>query len=277
MAFAFYPISTTRRIEASASLSWYYFRIDAYNNYYYLGYYAGESRERLDAPPGFNLQRVSLSYVGDNSYFGIASPISGQRYRFGAEQIFGSVNMTSLTADYRRYFFLRPFTFAFRGTHYGRYGNEADDQGIFYPLYLGYPGFVRGLDYNSLYKLQGSALIDEQWTFESLLGSKALLGGAEIRFPLTGPERLALIPSGLFFTELTFFFDAGVAWTNNTSITLNADEVRDPLKRYPYFSMGPSLRINVFGALILEPFFAFPFQTGGLSKGVWGLNFLPGW
>lgn len=277
MAFAFYPISTTRRVEASASLSWYYYRIDAYNNYYYMGIYQGEDRERLDAPPGFNLQRVSLSYVGDNSYFGIASPISGQRFRLGAEQIFGSVNMTSLTGDFRRYFFMKPFTFAFRGTHYGRYGNEADDQGIFYPLYLGYPGFVRGLDYSSLYKLQGSALMNESWTFESLLGSKVILAGAEIRFPLTGPKRLALIPSGLFFTELNLFFDAGVAWTNDTRITFDPADIREPNKRYPYFSIGPSLRINVFGALILEPFYAFPFQTGGISKGVWGFNFLPGW
>lgn len=277
MAFAFYPISTTRRLEASASLSWYYYRIDAYNNYYYMGMYQGEDRERRDAPPGFNLQRLSLSYVGDDSYFGIASPIRGRRYRLGAEQIFGSVNMTSVTADYRRYFFLKPFTFAFRGTHYGRYGKEADDQDLFYPLYLGYPGYVRGLDYNSLYKLQGSALMDEQWSFENLLGSKALLAGAEIRFPLTGPERLALIPSGLFFTELTFFFDAGVAWRNDDQITFNPDELREPNKRYPYFSIGPSLRINVFGALILEPFYAFPFQTGGIGKGVWGFNFLPGW
>lgn len=277
MAFAFYPLSTTRRFEASASLAWYYFRIDAYNNYYYMGFFAGQSRERLDAPPGFNLQRVGLSYVGDNSYFGIASPIRGQRYRFGAEQIFGTVNMTSVTADYRRYIFMKPFTFAFRGTHYGRYGQEADDQGIFYPLYLGYPGFVRGLDYNSLYKLQGSNLIGEDWSFESLLGSKVLLAGAEIRFPLTGPERLALISSGLLFTELTFFFDAGVAWKGGDDITFDPDQVRQPGKRYPYFSVGPSLRINVFGALILEPFYAFPFQTGGISKGVWGFNFLPGW
>lgn len=277
MAFAFYPLSTTRRFEASASIAWYYFRIDAYNNYYYMGYYAGQSRERLDAPPGFNLQRVGLSYVGDNSYFGIASPIKGQRYRFGAEQIFGTVNMTSVTADYRRYIFMKPFTFAFRGTHYGRYGQEADDQGIFYPLYLGYPGFVRGLDYNSLYKLQGSSLIGEDWSFESLLGSKVLLAGAEIRFPFTGPERLALISSGFLFTELTFFFDAGVAWRGGDNITLDPDQVREPGKRYPYFSIGPSLRINVFGALILEPFYAFPFQTGGISKGVWGFNFLPGW
>jgi len=277
-AFAFYPFSTTRRIEASASMAWYYFRIDAYNNYYdQFGFFVGQDRERLDAPPGFNLQRVSLSYVGDNSYFGMASPLTGHRYRFGAEQIFGSVNMTSLTADYRRYFFLRPITLAFRTTHYGRYGKEADDQGIFYPLYLGYPGFVRGLDYNSLYKLQGGGLINEGWSFESLLGSKVILGGIELRIPFTGPERLALISSGLFFTELNFFADAGVAWKGGQTITFNPDNLRDSDKRYPYFSIGSSLRINVFGALILEPFYAFPFQTGGISKGVWGFNFLPGW
>ncbi|MBW6498344.1 MAG: hypothetical protein K0B09_08160 [Bacteroidales bacterium] len=276
-AFAYYPFSTTRRIEASASMAWYYFRIDAYNNYYLGGLFYGQDRERLDAPPGFNLQRVSLSYVGDNSYFGMASPLTGQRYRFGAEQIFGSVNMTSVTADYRRYFFLRPVTLAFRTTHYGRYGKEADDQGIFYPLYLGYPGFVRGLDYNSLYKLQGGNLIGEDWSFESLLGSKVILGGIELRIPFTGPKRLALISSGLLFTELNFFADAGVAWQGGQTITLNPDNVRDPNMRFPYFSIGSSLRINVFGALILEPFYAMPFQTGGPSKGVWGFNFLPGW
>jgi len=278
--FAFYPISTTRRIEATASLAWYYFRIDVYPNYYSLDgrfYYGPGKREKLDAPPGFNLQRVSASYVGDNSFFGIASPIRGQRYRFGAEQIFGSVNMTSVTADYRRYIFLRPFTLAFRGTHYGRYGSQVDNQNLFYPLYLGYPGFVRGLDYNSLYKLQGGNLINERWSFESLLGSKVILAGAEIRFPFTGPERLALIRSGLLFTELALFVDAGVAWKGGQSITLNPDEISNLDKRFPYFSIGPSLRINLFGALILEPFFAFPFQTGGISKGVWGFNFLPGW
>ncbi len=276
-AFAFYPFSTTRRIEASASMAWYYSRIDAYNNYYYGGLFVGQDRERLDAPPGFNLQRVSLSYVGDNSYFGMASPLTGQRYRFGVEQIFGSVNMTSVTADYRRYFFLRPITLAFRSTHYGRYGKDADNNEIFYPLYLGYPGFVRGLDYNSLYKLQGGDLINEEWSFENLLGSKVILGGLELRIPFTGPERLALISSGLFFTELNFFVDAGVAWKRDQTITLNSDNIREADKRFPYFSIGSSLRINLFGAIILEPFYAMPFQTSMPKKGVWGFNFLPGW
>lgn len=278
--FAYYPISTTRRIEASGSMAWYYFRIDAYNNFYYQGYPIGYSdalppkESNLPSPDGFSLQRLGLSYVGDNSYFGMASPIVGKRYRLGLEKYFGRIDMYSLTADYRHYFLMRPFTLAVRGTHYGRYGNEAEND-LFYPLYLGYPGFVRGVDYNSLYKLEESFF--DEFTFDQLYGSRVLMGGIELRVPLTGPERLALITSNYLFTELNWFFDAGVAWSSGQNITFDPDQIRSSERRFPIFSTGPSLRINLFGALILEPFYAFPFHTKGIQKGVWGLNFLPGW
>jgi len=276
--FALFPISTTRRLEASASLSWYYYRIDAWNNYYTMtGFPIGQERERLDAPPGFNLQRIGISYVGDNSYFGMASPMRGQRYRFGVEQIFGTVSMTNITADFRQYLHLKPFTMAMRVTHFGRYGSGADNQRIFNPLYLGFPGFVRGLDYSSLSRLHGGELVPDESIFDYLLGSKIILAGAEIRLPFTGPERLALISSNILLTELNLFFDAGVAWREDHRLTLNPDFARSHNKRFPFFSVGPSLRINVFGALVLEPFLAFPFQTGLPTRGVWGLNFLPGW
>ncbi len=274
-AFAFYPISTTRRIEAGASLSFYYFRIDAINNYYYQGFRVGEERERLSAPDGFNLQRVNIAYVGDNSYFGMASPMAGHRYRLSGERMFGEVNMYNVTADYRRYIRAHPFTFAMRGIHYGRYGDDADTGRLFYPLYLGYPGFVRGYDYSTLRQIEST--FDGGFGFEQLLGSKVLLGGLEVRVPFTGPEQLALISSGFFFTELALFLDAGVAWTGDTRITLDRSKGLQPGYRYPVFSTGASLRFNLFGALILEPYLAFPFHTRGIQEGVWGLNFLPGW
>ncbi len=273
-AFAFFPFSTTRRLEFGASLAFYYFRIDAINNYYYQGFKIGEDRERLDAPSGFNLQQISTAYVGDNSFFGLASPMVGQRYRLGVDKYFGQVDMWNVTADYRRYWRAQPFTFAIRGVHYGRYGKEADNN-LFYPLYLGYPGWVRGYDYRSFQSLDDA--VDEQFTFDQLLGSRAILGGVEIRIPFSGPERLALISSNFFFTELALFLDAGVAWNDDTRITLDRSKAMDEGNRFPVFSTGPSLRINVFGALILEPYYAFPFHTKGISKGVWGLNFVPGW
>ena len=43
----------------------------------------------------------------------------------------------------------------------------------------------------------------------------------------------------------------------------------------PVFSAGASLRINLFGALILEPYYAIPLQKN--AKGSFGLNLIPGW
>lgn len=280
-AFAYYPISTTRRIEVGGTLAWYYFRQDAFNNYFYQGIPIppDESiglpyRERLDAPDGFNLQRVNMAYVGDNSFFGMASPMAGYRYRLSGERMFGRLNMYNMVADYRHYIRVRPFTFAIRGIHYGRYGKDADNN-LFYPLFLGYPGFVRGYDYSSLRQIEST--FDDAFTFDQLLGNRVLLGGLELRLPFTGPEQLAMISSGFFFTELSLFLDMGVAWTDDTSITFDRSKGTDPGYRYPLFSTGISLRINLFGALILEPYLAFPFHTQGIQEGVWGLNFLPGW
>ncbi len=284
-AFAFYPISTTRRVEMSGSLLWYYYRIDAIN--YYYNQFGGINpdflglpyRERLDAPDGFALQRLNLAYVGDNSFFGMASPMAGYRYRLSGERMFGRVNMYSVTADYRHYFQVRPFTFAVRGIHFGRYGSGARND-IMYPLYLAYPGFVRGYDYSTLRQIEKTFGDDPEMinaTFRKLQGSRMLLGGLEVRLPFTGPERLALISSGFFFTELSWFLDAGIAWDRNSQLTLDPATGEDPDRRFPFFSTGPSLRINLFGALILEPYLAFPFHTKGIKEGVWGLNFLPGW
>ena len=54
-----------------------------------------------------------------------------------------------MLADYRKYFMpVRPFTIALRGMHYGRYGRDSEDARLS-PLYLGYPGLVRGYDVSS--------------------------------------------------------------------------------------------------------------------------------
>ena len=273
--FAFYPISTTRRLEISGSLAWYYFRRDIFHTYYDLnGFYLGQDRSKGDSPSGFNLQRVSLGYVGDNSYFGMASPMAGQRYRFSIEKMFGEIDMYSAIADYRRYFFKQPFSVAFRISHFGRYGKDADNR-LFYPMYLGYPGYMRGYDYNSLYQIRDD-IFDDTFTFDNLQGTRMLLGGLELKVPLTGPERLALISSGFFFTELGWFLDAGIAWREGQSLSFAPDSSLGD-HRFPVFSTGPSLRINLFGALVLEPYYAIPFSANDRWPGVWGLNFWPGW
>lgn len=274
-AFAYYPFSSSRRLEVGGSISWYYYHLEEILNYYdALGYIVNQDRNKLSPPPGFNLQRINIAYVGDNSQFGMASPMTGNRYRLQVEQVFGKVNMTSVIADYRHYFYVKPFSFAFRLTHYGRYGKGADND-LFYPLYLGYMGYMRGYESDTYYRLINEDT-NADININSLFGSKMLLGGIEIKLPFTGPKRLAVIGSKMFFTELTWFLDAGVAWYNDESITFNIKKDSET-KHFPVFSTGPSLRINLFGAMIIEPYIAFPFQKEGLKNSVFGLNFLPGW
>jgi len=46
----------------------------------------------------------------------------------------------------------------------------------------------------------------------------------------------------------------------------------------PVFSAGVSLRVNLFGAMILEPYYAIQLNNPTRSKfGTFGLNFAPGW
>ncbi len=273
--FAWFPVSTIRRFEAAASASIYYYRIDAFTNYYQGGYLVGQKRDRLkeDEPDGFNLQKLSAAYVSDNSYFGLASPMMGHRFRLQADQYFGAMNLSSAYADYRQYFFAKPFSFAFRLIHYGRYGKNSGDN-LFYPMFLGYPGFVRGYTSRSLNS--NEMFLEDESLANMLIGSRIGLTSAEIRLPLTGPKRLALITSGFLFTEAALFFDGGLAWNKSKDITLDPDKISSG-KRFPVFSTGASMRINLFGAMVLEPYFAFPFIHKGISKGVWGLNFMPGW
>ena len=211
------------------------------------------------------LASVNAGLVGDNSYFGIASPSKGYRFRLGGEQYFGDYNFFNLTADARRYVFVKPFTFAARVMHYGRYGKDAT---TFYPIFLGYPWYMRGYEFGNSTEI----LRQNGRSLEELFGSKIAVGNLEIRVPFTGPEQLALIKSKFLFTELSVFTDAGLAWDTFDKPT-DSNERQFDFK--PLYSAGVSLRINFFGALVLEPYYAWPLLKD--TRGVFGLNIVPGW
>src|SRR6185503_15235623 len=145
--FAAYPFSQTRRVEGGASFARYYYRLDRFSDFYTpdLNFFYGSRRERLPTPKGFNFGQGYLAFVGDNSQFGVASPLIGHRFRFEAGQYFGIVNMQTLLGDYRKYFRLRPFTLATRNMYMGRFGKDAES-GVLPPLYIGYPFFIRGYE-----------------------------------------------------------------------------------------------------------------------------------
>lgn len=283
--FAYFPISITRRIESGFSYSRYSYRIDRFNNYYsdpYGYYYIGQSRTKLDAPPGFNLFQTDAAYVYDNSYFGITSPLKGARSRIQGAFTFGEYTFFTTLFDYRKYLQLMPFTFAFRVLNYNKLGKDAENENLI-PLYIGYPWYIRGYDQTSSTNPYGNKV-----TINHLIGSKMVVSNFEIRLPFTGPERLCLIRSKILFTELSLFTDAGLIWSKgekpdlfkwqlSTQESLENPEVQTNIERIPLVSAGISLRINLFGYLVLEPYYAAPFQNGGFKNMVFGLNFVPGW
>ena len=281
--FGHYPFSTTKRIEASVGANYRYFRLDRYTDYY-SGYYSLlQQHEKVKVGDAINIGGLILkkgvtystdvAFVGDNSFFGIASPMQGYRYRLGIEKYFGLYDYFSLLGDFRKYHFIKPVSLAIRGMHYGRYGNDANN---FYPIYLGQMGLVRGYNYGSLVSVG-----EDNLSFNQLTGSKIFVSNFEIRLPFTGPERLALLKSKYFFSELALFLDGGIAWDSFDDFKLGNENVPTTNKPIPIFSSGVSMRINLFGALIVEPYFAIPFTFDSKykvkSQGTFGINIVPGW
>ncbi|MEL6923427.1 MAG: hypothetical protein AAFO94_05205 [Bacteroidota bacterium] len=266
--FAQYPISKSLRAEIGTSFSRYSFRQDRFDNYYNaFGQLIYQERERVDAAPeSFNSYRANAALVGDNSRFGLASPMQGYRYRFGVERFMGEWDFTSTTLDFRKYHWIRPVSLGFRAMHYGRYGKDAR---AFPSLYAGDPTLVRGYSFNTLDRFQ-----EYGFDLNQVTGSKLFVTNFEVRLPFTGPEQLALIKSKFLFSELAFFVDGGVAW-NDFSDFQNNPEGPNSFRPVPLFSTGISARVNVFNALILEPYLAMPIQEN--ARAVFGVNIVPGW
>jgi Tol biopolymer transport system component len=290
-AFAHYPFSPNLRLEGGVSGSYRSFRYDEINDYYQAGtyFYIGQEKENLPIEDtiqfssyfslikGFS-SSVNIALVGDNSFNGLTSPLKGYRYRLSAEQFFGTDNYTSFLADLRYYYWLRPLSFAVRGMAYTRFDQDVNSV---YPIYIANMGMVRGY-YSPFYNVD----VAEQngIYFEQMLGSKLFLGSFEIRLPFTGLERLSLIKSRYFFSDIALFFDAGVAFdefehfSEGELIVTGYDQNEVPITEYlkPAFVMstGVALRINLMGALIIEPYYAWPIQKE--SQPVFGINFIPG-
>ena len=109
--------------------------------------------------------------------------------------------------------------------------------------------------------------------YNDLTGSKMLVTNFEVRIPFTGPERLAMIKSGMFFSDVNLFLDGGLIWNSGDKITWKRPNDRSA--RAPIFSTGISTRINLFGQIIIQPYYAIPLSLA-TKKGYFGINFYPG-
>jgi Tol biopolymer transport system component len=270
-----YPLSSTRRIEAQAGVTFYSFDSEI-EEFIVVGNRVIDSRiTGLESFPGLQLYNGSLAYVGDSSFYGFSAPVRGQRYRFEVEAYGGDLSYQTGLADYRRYVFRRPMTFAFRGLHFGRYGDDAESN-LLGSLYVGRPTLVRGyevgdFDASECTSVEGSNACPE---FDRLIGSRLAVANLELRVPLFGIEGYGLIELPYLPTDLVLFADAGTAWTDDETPDLRFD--RDTAGRVPVFSAGVAARIVLGGYLPLEFYYAKPFQRPDKD---WQFGFVisPGW
>jgi Tol biopolymer transport system component len=254
-----YPFDRARRVEFQAGVSQISFEQILDTTAYSLitGGLVSHTNVTSSAAPSLTLGTSSAAYVFDTTNFGPTSPVEGQRYRIEAAPTFGSLNFTSITADYRRYFMpISFYTIAARIMHYGRYGSGGEDSRL-YPLYIGYPELVRGYDVNSFTAADcGNATNGTCPAFDNLLGSRMLIGNLEFRFPLLRPFRAAASARmyGPLPVEVALFADGGVAWNSNQSPSIFGGS------RKAVTSAGIAFRVSLFGYAVGEFSFAHPFQ-----------------
>ena len=284
-----YPFSSTQRFEVSMGMTRYSYDIEL-DKYYTDAFGRVFDFERVQQdefePDPLNMATVSAALVGDNAFFGFVSPIRGGRYRFGVEQTTGTLDFSTVTADWRRYFSpMRNLTVGVRALHYGRYGLDIapEQQSGFSPLrelFLGFETFIRGYSFESFETLecgnpiQGAPTGSSCPTFDRLFGHRLAVGSLELRVPFIGVEQFGIINFPFLPTELVLFADGGLAWDPDNPPTLEWS--RSSSERVPVFSTGVSARFNVLGFMILEAYYAYPWQRP--DKGWhWGFNLSPGW
>ncbi|MEX0772344.1 MAG: hypothetical protein WD038_04205 [Balneolales bacterium] len=272
-----YPVSRTRRWELSLGVSRYGFgrRSDQYLLDQTGSIVLDRERVELDAPDDLYFATGSLAYVTDFSHVGFTSPLAGGRSRYQVSPRIGTSRYVSVMADARRYLLAGPITFAGRLMHLGNYGADQDD--AFATEYLGYaysPSYVRGYSFASFAPEECPGQFENCPSVDRLRGTHTVSASVEVRLPFLGIEELGLINFPWVPTDLAIFGDAGLAWSADDTPELRFD--RDSNERIPVFSAGVSSRFNLLGALVIELYYAYPFQRPERG-GHFGLQFIPGW
>jgi hypothetical protein len=287
--FAQYPLSAVQRFEVSAGLR----RLATDFQLYRVPFdprsgavVANPYVEEIDGV-SFNMVEASAALVYDNSLMGYTSPFAGQRYRLQLSPILGELQYVQALADYRRYIWLRPFTFAVRGLHNGRYGRNSEEAGEgdeafrFRDLYLGYPWYVRGY-FNTFSDCREDAGVGQNCeVLQQLFGSRVAVASAELRFPLI---RQLVVGTSVGFPPIEgfLFSDAGVAWgrdidpvfqRGSAGLRLSPDGTT-LLEHGLVTSAGVGARVNLFGYMIVEANYVNAFERD--SGWHWQFNFQPG-
>ncbi len=232
-------------------------------------------RETIDVG-GAGYIQPSVALVFDNSISLWVGPFMGRRSRIEYAPALGGWRFHQVLFDYRRYDnVLGPFTIATRALFFGRFGRDSEE----FPIFLGAPELVRGYTSGSLRDHECRSATGGYPTgcdaLDQLIGTRLALVNAELRFPLTRALTLGFAPIALPPLEGAVFFDAGVAWDDQSAVGLSRPESRTPSTyRVPLTSWGLSIRTNVFGLMIMRFDYAQPLSRDDVGA-YWTISIGP--
>ncbi|HUN65867.1 MAG TPA: BamA/TamA family outer membrane protein [Bacteroidota bacterium] len=241
---ASYPINKFNRWEGS--LSW--FNISR------------ENMDILDEPAQTRTVILpSVSYVHDNSLWGMISPDNGERYNFTAmasPKILGlSLGFTSILGDYRNYYHLgKNYTFALRLAAGGSFGPDPQRfvvGGVDNWINRQFEGNHIPIDSAEDFVFLTSGVPLRGYNYNAEIGTKYGLVNLEMRFPFFG--YFAAGPLPIFFQSLSgvLFLDVGAAWNHRSDFkAFDRDAGGTVYMRDLLSGMGYGLRVAFLGFLL---------------------------
>lgn len=217
----------------------------------------------------------SVSYVSDNAFFNSTGPFFGHRYRLQASPYIGKKGFVNYLADLRRYDAVIFSILTFATRFYADLSVGPGEQVM--QKYIGYPDYIHGYDRENLTSSQCAPGANSNCLAAAtqLLGTRVMVGNAELRFPLIRRFDLGFLPISLPPIDGHIFYDAGVAWRDGQQLSLtrpanyNFDKQRYPLRSYGY-----GVRMNLFNIAILRWDYSVP-RDSFSQKGYWWFSLGP--
>jgi len=241
---ASYPISHFERVELN--LSWFNITKDNLD----VTYIPTQRR---------SLILTELSYVHDNSLWGLIAPINGERYNItllGSPKLGDeSLGFYTVTADYRNYFkFWKSYTFALRLAGGGSFGQ--DPQRF---IVGGVDNWINRQFENDQIPIQNaedfvfltSGIPLRGYNYNARMGTKYSLMNMEFRFPFFGYVTAGPLP--VFFQSLNglFFLDMGGAWSGRADFKgIDRDASGSLYMKDLLSGMGYGVRMIFLGFLL---------------------------
>ena len=202
----------------------------------------------------------SLSYVHDNSLWGLIAPANGERYnlsviaspKFKSEQSLGFV---TLMGDYRHYYKLwRNYTLALRlagGSSFGADRQRFVIGGVANWINRKFENNRIPIERAEDFVFLTSAIPLRGYNFGRQLGTKYALMNTEFRFPFFGYVAAGPLPMFLQSFGGVWFIDMGSAWMYDKQFQAFAkDENGTTYMRDLLAGTGYGLRMILFGFLL---------------------------